>query len=314
MSGNDDLLYILEAHGREFLNSFSQPQSGGKKRKRRELEESRFDWEKSDEWQGFGTVTARDAASDNADLGGKVNGNDHAFPSESTSTRAPAVVIFSESKLGSTSTLRSTKAHGSSFMAAKVSKSRLDSTPVEATLDSDDGDEGETSNIQNDAALRRLIHTKLLSGSLNPDLELTAAQRKKALSGRIVELAGGARLGKGEKLVREKERNRAAKHIRDGMADKQAQRRDKQLSEAKNIGNYHPTIKKLFEDPSELSARKREKGLRMGVGKFSGGMLKLSREEVDSVNAVGRSSRGRPSNNSSRGRGRGRGMRSRTTT
>lgn len=88
-----------------------------------------------------------------------------------------------------------------------------------------------SSNIQNDAALRRLIHTKLLSGSLNPDLELTAAQRKKALSGRIVELAGGARLGKGEKLVREKERNRAAKHIRDGMADKQAQRRDKQLSE-----------------------------------------------------------------------------------
>ena len=134
MSGNDDLLHILEAHGREFLNSFSQPQSGGKKRKRRELEESRIDWEKSDEWQGFGTVTARDAASDNDDLGGKVNDNgthyqfcvgvlltfdrclDHAFSSESTSTRAPAVVIFSESKLGSTSTLRSTKARGSSFM------------------------------------------------------------------------------------------------------------------------------------------------------------------------------------------------------
>lgn len=86
-------------------------------------------------------------------------------------------------------------------------------------------------NVQNDALLRKLVHTQLLSGVANPDLNLTPAQRKKALAGRIQELSGHAKLGKGEKSVRAKERNRASKHIRDGMAEKQAERRAKQLSE-----------------------------------------------------------------------------------
>lgn len=72
------------------------------------------------------------------------------------------------------------------------------------------------------------------------------------------------------------------------------------------MGNWHPTIKKLLADEDESSrARKREKGLGMGVGKFEGGVLKLSRREIYSVNGPigGSSSRGR------RGRGRGKGGR-----
>lgn len=88
-------------------------------------------------------------------------------------------------------------------------------------------------NTQNDALLHRLVHTQLLSGVANPELNLTPAQRKKALAGRIQELAGHSKLGKGEKSVRAKEHSRASKQIRDGMAEKQAERRGKQLAEVR---------------------------------------------------------------------------------
>lgn len=90
-------------------------------------------------------------------------------------------------------------------------------------------------NAQNDALLHRLVHTQLLSGSLNPDLNLTPAQRKKALAGRIMEVAGKAKLGKGEASVRQKEHNRAAKHVRDGLAEKKKERQRKELEEVRLI-------------------------------------------------------------------------------
>lgn len=74
---------------------------------------------------------------------------------------------------------------------------------------------------------------------------------------------------------------------------------------AKNLGNYHSSIKGLFEASStgQSESRKRERGLKMGVGRFSGGMLKLSREEIATAQGSSSSGRGRDT----RGRGRGRG-------
>ena len=86
-------------------------------------------------------------------------------------------------------------------------------------------------NAQNDALLHRLVHTQLLSGSLNPDLGLDPAQRKKALAGRVLEVAGKAKLGKGEKTVRVVERNKAAKFVREGMMKKHKERSQKELEE-----------------------------------------------------------------------------------
>lgn len=88
-----------------------------------------------------------------------------------------------------------------------------------------------SSNAQNDALLHRLVHTKILSGSLNPELELTPAHRRKALAGRVLELSGGAKLGKGEKSVREKERNKAAKRVREGIVEKQKEKGKQELEE-----------------------------------------------------------------------------------
>jgi hypothetical protein len=85
--------------------------------------------------------------------------------------------------------------------------------------------------------LHRLVHTKLLSGSLNPDLNLSGAQRRKALEGRALELAGKTKLGKGELVVRQAERDLAAKRVRLGIEGKHKERAKKEL-EAVSIFSF----------------------------------------------------------------------------
>jgi len=80
------------------------------------------------------------------------------------------------------------------------------------------------------------------------------------------------------------------------MVEKQKQRREKLVQEAKEMGNYHPAFKRQFQDPSEKSTkRSRERGLRLGVGSFGGGMLRLSKREIEMV-------QGGPTGNRMRGR------------
>lgn len=105
-------------------------------------------------------------------------------------------------------------------------------------------------NLQNDALLHRLVHTKILSGSLNNDLDLTPAQRRKALAGRVLEAAGKVKLGKGEKAVRSSERNRAAKHVRDGLLSKQKERNEKMLEEVNTCCWFAKTSLTLSFRPS----------------------------------------------------------------
>lgn len=50
---------------------------------------------------------------------------------------------------------------------------------------------------------------------------------------------------------------------------------------AKDMGNYHPAIKRLLEDSDKLTKRtKRERGIGMGIGSFRGGVLNLRKEEI----------------------------------
>lgn len=90
-----------------------------------------------------------------------------------------------------------------------------------------------STHSQNDALLHRLVHTKLLSGSLDPELDLTPAQRRKALAGRVLELSGAAKLGRGEKSVRTGERNKASKRVREGLLEKEQEKQKVQLEEVR---------------------------------------------------------------------------------
>jgi len=151
-----------------------------------------------------------------------------------------------------------------------------------------------------------LVHTTLLSGSLNPET-LSGAERRKALEGRALELAGKTKIGKGESAVRLAERNKAAKQVRIGIATKQKERGKKELEEAKNLGNYHPTLKKMLNPSTDSGGRggKRERGMNMGVGRFQHGTLKLSREEINSVEGSSRNGSGRGGRGSRGGRSKG---------
>ena len=74
------------------------------------------------------------------------------------------------------------------------------------------------------------------------------------------------------------------------------------IDQAKHLGNYHPTLKALYEASSDSKpGRKRERGLKMGVGSFKGGTLRLSKNEISAMEGRGGSGGRR------RGGGRGRG-------
>jgi len=130
---------------------------------------------------------------------------------------------------------------------------------------------------------------------------MNGAKRKKSLEGRVLELATAAKLGKGETTIRKQEHSKAPKHIREGIASKRRERNQTKLEDAKDSGNYHPTIKRLLADPEEPKKRiKRERGIGMGVGKFRGGVLTLGKQEIHK-------GQGTPQVDSKGGKGRGRG-------
>ncbi|KAJ7507714.1 hypothetical protein B0H11DRAFT_1968289 [Mycena galericulata] len=307
-ASDDDLLRILNAHGQQFLSSFALPlPSSPKKRKRDDIPsraakvpklqpvELDDDWE---EWTGI----QLDQSENEVNAQDEFEQEDDEFTS---TVPSETVVVFSETATKPGQSSLTSIAQKKAFMSSKVSKLRED-PGVQQPEGSAADEEDERTNAQNDALLHRLVHTKLLSGSLNADLDLTPAHRRKALAGRVLELTGQAKLGKGERSVREGERNKAAKRVREGLIEKQKERQKQQLEEAKNLGNYHPTIKKLFESTGTSTPPKknRERGLKMGVGKFSGGMLKLSRDEISRVQDGPRRGGGR-----GRGRGASRGRR-----
>lgn len=99
------------------------------------------------------------------------------------------------------------------------------------------------SNRQNDTLLHKLIHTQLLSGVANADeLNLTGAQRRKALEGRVLELAEKTKIGKGEPLVRKAEWNKAAKRVRLGIEAKQKARMKQKLEEVCYSPDYRAAV------------------------------------------------------------------------
>ena len=91
------------------------------------------------------------------------------------------------------------------------------------------------SNAKNDAELHRLLHTGLLSAAVNTEVASSAAQRKKALEGRVLELANRSKLGRGEKDVRVAEHKKAAKHVRIGIKEKQKKRDVKGLEDVSPV-------------------------------------------------------------------------------
>ncbi|GJJ07504.1 hypothetical protein Clacol_001706 [Clathrus columnatus] len=237
------LLSLIEKQGQEFLSQFPDLNSSTKqttlKSKLKKPPTPRNDVDE-EEWLGFSDIY------------------DGTLRTSENKGKEPEIVVFDHAISGVTPIQ-----HKELFMSSKISK--LKGTRSEDKLEEQVDEKLEESNIRNDAILHRLIHTELLSGSLKNDFaSSSAAQRRKALAGRVLELSGDVKLGKGEASVRQEERQHASKS-------------------AKEMGNYHPSLRKIFSGDKNITRKKRERGLSMGVGRFAGGVLKLSKHEIQSV-------------------------------
>ncbi|KAF8192509.1 hypothetical protein BJ912DRAFT_962209 [Pholiota molesta] len=299
----DRLLSILQGHGQSFLSSFGVIDDSSKKEKKKSRKnEVSDDNEEEEEWFGIGKEAPSDDDSEEEEeeTGSEFEHTDDEFTNSKVESN---VVVFSDPSVKKTTTIdHVSKTQMKAFMNVVVFKdiqNIINSLEPALAKQNKEEEEEDKTNAQNDAILHKLVHTKLLSGSMTTELDLTPAQRRKALAGR---------LGKGERLVRDAEKRKAAKRVREGLASKQKERNMQELEEAKNLGNYHPTLKKVFEASASVpTTRKREKGLKMGVGKFSNGALRLSREDVNMAMGNHGSSSSRGSRGGGRGRGRGRG-------
>jgi hypothetical protein len=67
------------------------------------------------------------------------------------------------------------------------------------------------------------------------------------MEGRILELAGNSKLGLGEKVVRAQERDKASKRVREGLLEKQKQRREKMIQEVTIPVRFTASLLKLME-------------------------------------------------------------------
>ena len=162
-------------------------------------------------------------------------------------------------------------------------------------------------NAQNDQLLSTLIHSHLLSGTAHPltshELSsLSPAAQRSSLDGRISELSSRSALGTGSASLKETERLQMGGRQKAGMARRAGEIEDKRLQEAKDVGNYHSSVKHLFGEIASSSAigkkaakeaaRREERGLGMGVGTWKNGSLRISNEEIRSVEGGGRGGRG----------------------
>lgn len=61
------------------------------------------------------------------------------------------------------------------------------------------------------------------------------------------------------------------------------------------MGNYHPALKKLFGPSGAPVPRSRPRGLKMGVGKFRGGVLQLRKQDIAAIGGKSQQSSGKRS-------------------
>ncbi|CAI7645945.1 unnamed protein product [Penicillium pancosmium] len=171
------------------------------------------------------------------------------------------------------------------------------STSKPKTKEDKEDEAGEADNFKHDLALQRLLKESHLLDSAD-DLAPTGKNRLKALDLRMQELGAKSSLYK----------QKMPDAHRRGINAKAASKDEKRRREAKENGI-------ILERPSKVSKSnnngRRERGVGgASIGKFSGGTLNLSKQDLFSMKSKpSRSSRGGRGGRGGRGRGGGRGGR-----
>ncbi|SPO32199.1 uncharacterized protein UTRI_02756 [Ustilago trichophora] len=313
----------LEAFGNAFMSSFDLPSAStssstddatpssskkklsSKKRKRfaesqavdtSSIEEERTLTREQDELDVlFGTTEP--SAQANA------SGSSQQSNKKAPKSRVVETVVFGGEARPDADELKEAKKGWKAFMSSKIDKIAAEDEVAAASKLTTAEEEEEKQLVANDRLLSELLSTTLFApGTGNTskgksnlssndtiarimELSATDAQRKGQAVGR----------GWGENELKRQQLSKAPAAIRQGMRKAAGERRDKEREKAKELGTWHPSLKESYANKATATemglkkeTRKRQRGLGMGIGKFQGGMLKLSSEEISKVNGKGR--------------------------
>jgi hypothetical protein len=156
----------------------------------------------------------------------------------------------------------------------------------------EDNDPSEAANLKKDLALQRLLtESHLLDSSTNPTP--SGNNRHKATDLRLQALGAKTSILKQEKMPMAHRR---------GIIAKQSEKEDKRRKEAKENGVILEKVK--MGERSNSGRRDRGVGA-PGVGKFSGGTLRLSKKDIFDIEGPKRSVVGRGGRGGRMQRGRG---------
>lgn len=326
-----DQLAQLEAFGNAFLSSFELPLAStstssevddaatskkklsSKKRKRLAAEQADADKDAEE------TIPAReqdemDRLFGSAKPSPKTNAEGAAAgtgPKKSAKklpkSRAVETVVFGGESRPDGDELKEAKKGWKAFMSSKTEK--IASEDLTSAIKPTTAEEEEEKQlVANDRLLSELLSTTLFAPGTG-----TTSKGKSNLSSndtiaRIMELSAteaqrkGQAVGRGwgENELKRQQLAKAPAAIRQGMRKAAGERRDKEREKAKELGTWHPSLKQAYANQATATemglkkeTRKRQRGIGVGIGKFQGGMLKLSAQDISKVN-------GKPSSSSSR--------------
>lgn len=293
----------LEAFGRDFLSSFSVPQEETqesasvantkalrKEQKKRKRQEQRSVQD-----------AAMPEAAPPADMDQLFSMNSSTTDASSTGAKRrkhPAVqtVVFQgeEEERDDKAMKKGWKA----FMSSKIGNISKEDDDSKTADKRGAADEEEQELKANDRLLSDLLSTTLFapgSGNSKGKQNLSSSDT----IARILELSSSDTQRKGQSPGRgwgetELKRQQLAKApaaIRQGMRKAAGERRDKEREKAKELGTWHPSLKQAYSSQATATERgikkdssKRQRGMGVGIGKFQGGILTLSKHDISKVN------------------------------
>ncbi|EST05802.1 hypothetical protein PSEUBRA_004829 [Kalmanozyma brasiliensis GHG001] len=312
----------LEAFGNAFLSSFDLPESststaGGddeassskkklssKKRKRLAEQQSgpseieQAPAREQDEMDVlFGSTDSTGAASAESASATAVSKQSNG-KKKLPNSRAVETVVFGGESRPDADELKDAKKGWKAFMSSKIDKIGTEDQTA-STKPTTAEEEEEKQLVANDRLLSELLSTTLFAPGTGNTSKGKSNLSSNDTIARIMELSAtdsqrkGQAVGRGwgESELKRQQLSKAPAAIRQGMRKAAGERRDKEREKAKELGTWHPSLKQGYSSQATATemglkkeTRKRQRGLGMGIGKFQGGMLKLSSQEISKVN------------------------------
>ncbi|SYW84696.1 uncharacterized protein UBRO2_05591 [Ustilago bromivora] len=315
-------LVQLEAFGNAFMSSFQLPESSGstlddlgeregkkrlssKKRKRLAQEQAADspDIEEqaaAKEQDEMDLLFKSTKSSSQAEASGSISKQSR---KKAPKSRAVETVVFGGEPQPDADELKDAKKGWKAFMSSKIDKIATEDQTSTTKLTTAE-EEQEKQLVANDRLLSELLSTTLFAPGTGNTSKGKSNLSSSDTIARIMELSAtesqrkGQAIGRGwgEKELKRQQLAKAPAAIRQGMRKAAGERRHKEREKAKELGTWHPSLKAGYGNQATATemglkkeTRKRQRGLGMGIGKFQGGMLKLSSQEISKVNRKGKS-------------------------